>query len=241
MVLQSRKAFPDHSPVNMVAVLHPYLAPLAVPFRRAASPVNAAAMQRYMKDIAPFIGIKTPQRRALLKQHIARYGPPPIADLPAICHSAFAQNEREWHYSAVDLLVRLVKKLGPEHLPLVEGLILTKSWWDTVDALAANVAGVILKRHQRVIPRWNGRWVKSDDLWLNRTSILYQLKWKADTDRDMLFANIDKHAKHPDFFIRKAIGWALREFAKTDPDAVRDFVRSRALSPLSVREAMKHL
>jgi 3-methyladenine DNA glycosylase AlkD len=221
--------------------MHAYLAPLAEPFRRAANPTNAAAMQRYMKDIAPFFGLKTPQRRALVKAHIVTYGLPPIAELPAICRSAFAQAEREWHYYAVDLLVRLAKKLGPEHLTLIEELITTKSWWDTVDILATNVVGVILKRHPKEIRAWNTRWVESPDMWLNRTAILFQLKWKKDTDQELLFANIRRHAGHKDFFIRKAIGWALREHSGSEPDAVQAFVRAIPLSPLSVREALRKL
>lgn len=221
--------------------MHAYLAPLAESFRRAASPANATAMRAYMKDIAPYYGIKTPQRRALLKAHVSAQGLPPIAELPAIARSAFAQPEREWHYTAVDLLVRLAKKLGPEHLPLQEELITTKSWWDTVDLLASNVVGVILKRHPEAIPEWSRRWIESNAMWLNRTAILFQLKWKGDTDRELLFANIRRHAAHKDFFIRKAIGWALRELARTDPEAVRWFLVSQPLSPLSRKEAMTHM
>lgn len=221
--------------------MHAYLVPLADPFRRAAKPANAAAMQRYMKDIAPFLGLKTPQRRALLKAHIDTYGQPPIAELPGICRSAFAQREREWHYCAVDLLMRMAKKLGPEHLPLIEELITTKSWWDTVDMLSTNVVGVILKRHPSEIAAWNKRWIESPDLWLNRTAILFPLKWKADTDADLLFANIRRHAAHKDFFIRKAIGWALRAYAYTDQDQVRDFVARQPLAPLSQREALRNV
>lgn len=221
--------------------MHTYLASLADPFRRAADPANAAAMERYMKDIAPFLGIKTPQRRALLKAHVDRYGLPPIAELSAICRAAFAQPEREWHYCAVDLLQRMAKKLGPEHLPLIEELITTSSWWDTVDLLASNVAGVILERHPGQIAKWNKRWIESTDLWLNRTAILFQLKWKKDTDAELLFANIRRHAAHPDFFIRKAIGWALRAYSAVAPGAVSAFVRTVPLSSLSVREATRHL
>ena len=221
--------------------MHAYLAPLADRFRRAANPANAAAMKRYMKGISPFFGIKTPQRRALLKAHIDTHGLPPIAELPAICRSAFAQPEREWHYTAVDLLVRLAKKLGPEHLPLLEEIITTQSWWDTVDLLASNVVGVILKRHPQAIAHWNTRWIESPDLWLNRTAILFQLKWKGDTDQDLLFANIRRHAEHKDFFIRKAIGWALREYGTTDPAAILLFIGANSLSALSVREATKRL
>lgn len=198
-------------------------------------------MQRYMKDIAPFYGVKTPIRRALLQAHVKQQGLPPMAELPAIVRSAFAQREREWHYVGTDLLVRMARKLDPGHLPLLEELITTKSWWDTVDLLASNVVGVVLKRYPHDIPEWNKRWVESPDLWLNRSAILFQLKWKRDTDRELLFANILRHAERKDFFIRKAIGWALRQYGRTDPDAVRAFVVTRNLSPLSVREALRRL
>ena len=221
--------------------LHPWLEPLREAFETRRCAENAAAMRAYIKDIAPFFGLKTPLRRALLKEHLSRFGKPALQELPAIARSALAQPEREWHYTAVDLLVRQAKQLGPEHLPLLEELITTKSWWDTVDALAANVVGVVLKRYSGEIPAWNTRWIESPDLWLDRTAILFQLKWKADTDSELLFANCARHAGHPDFFIRKAIGWALRAYADTDPEAVKAFVASRTLSPLSVREALRKL
>ena len=112
----------------------------------------------------------------------------------------------------MDLLIKAARQLEPEQLPEVESIIMTNSWWDTVDALAVNVAGVILKRHPGDIRAWNNRWMDSNDLWLNRTALLFQLKWKQDIDKAMLFANIDQLAGHQDFFIRKAIGWSLREF-----------------------------
>ncbi|MCB0811629.1 MAG: DNA alkylation repair protein, partial [Flavobacteriales bacterium] len=143
--------------------LHPWLEPLREAFEARRCAENAAAMQAYMKDIAPFFGLKTPLRRALLKEHLSRCGRPAVQELPAIVRSAFAQPEREWHYTAVDLLVRQAKQLGPEHLPLLEELITTKSWWDTVDALAANVVGVVLKRYPTEIPAWSTRWIESPD------------------------------------------------------------------------------
>lgn len=221
--------------------MHPWLAPLYTAFRHHAEPANAAPMQAYMKDRFPFFGIKTPERRALLAEHIATRGAPELAELPAIARSAFAAREREMHQVAVDLLMKHAKQLGPEHLPLVEELVTTKSWWDSVDALAIHVAGVILKRHPKEVAAWNKRWVTSKDLWLNRTAILFQNRWKKDMDTVLLFANIERHAGHGDFFIRKAIGWALRELAATDPQAVKAFVRTRHLSPLSTREALRKL
>lgn len=221
--------------------LHPWLSPLRAAFAHHTDAANASIMAAYMKHVAPFFGIKAPLRRALVKEHKHLYGPPPLDELPAIVRSAFACPEREMHHTAVDLLVAHARRLGPEHLPFLEELITTKSWWDTVDALAVNGVGVVLRRHPREIARWNKRWIRSADKWLVRTAILFQNRWKDDTDRALLFANIERQAGHPDFFVRKAIGWALRQLAFTDPEAVRTFVRTHALAPLSVHEAMKHL
>ncbi|MEX1131753.1 MAG: DNA alkylation repair protein [Flavobacteriales bacterium] len=221
--------------------MHPYLEPLAERFAAKADAANAAAMRAYMKDVAPFFGVKTVERRALLKALLAEQGKATFAELPAIARSAFAQPEREWHYMAVDLLVMHAKKLGPEHLPLLEELITTKSWWDTVDALATNVVGVVLKRYPKEMPYWNERWVGSEDMWLVRTSILFPLKWRHETDQALLFGNIERHVGHTNFFILKAIGWALRQYGRTEPEAVRAFVATRKLSPLSAREALRSL
>lgn len=221
--------------------MHPWLAPLHAAFKRHRDADAAVAMTAYMKGIAPFFGIKAVPRRELLAEHIALHGPAPLEELPAIARDAFACPEREMHHTAVDLLVKHARKLGPEHLPLVEELITTKSWWDTVDALAIHVAGAILKRHPKEIAAWNRRWVTSRHMWLNRAAILFQNRWKGDTDRALLFANIDRHAAHPGFFMRKAIGWALRELGATDPGAVKRFVTSRRLAPLSEREALRKL
>ncbi|MFZ1694047.1 MAG: DNA alkylation repair protein [Flavobacteriales bacterium] len=221
--------------------MHPWLAPLHDSFRRNRNAENAAAMEAYMKGIAPFFGIKAVPRRELLAEHIAMHGAPALDELPAIARAAFACPEREMHHTALDILMKHARKLTPDHLPLVEELITTKSWWDTVDALAIHVVGMILKRYPKEITEWNKRWITSKNLWLNRTAILFQNRWKEDTDQALLFANIDRHAAHPDFFMRKAIGWALRELGATDPTAVKRFVKLRKLSGLSEREALRKL
>jgi 3-methyladenine DNA glycosylase AlkD len=219
--------------------LHPWWEPLRTEMSAHGRIQDAIAMQAYMKGIAPFLGIKTPARRALFKAHLALSGTPSMVELPAVVRAAFAQPEREWHYCAVDLLVKQARKLGPEHLPLLEELITAKSWWDTVDLLASNVVGVVLKRYPDAVARWNQRWVDSPDRWLNRTAILFQLKWKHDTEEALLFANVRQHAAHPDFFIRKAIGWALRAYSISAPLAVERFVAQQNLSPLSRHEALR--
>lgn len=219
--------------------MHPWLRPLHAVLKEHRCPENAAAVKAYMKGIAPFFGLKTDLRRSLLKAHMVEAGRPDLDELPDICRSAFACREREMHYVAVDLLVRNAKKLGPDHLPLLEELITTKSWWDTVDMLATNAVGPVLRRHPEHIARWNTRWMRSSDMWLNRTALLFQLKWQQDTDTRLLFANIEALADHKDFFIRKAIGWALRAYSTTDPAAVEEFVRAHELSPLSTREGLR--
>ena len=225
----------DHHP------MHPWLSPLQAAFKHHANAPNAAGAFAYMKGIAPFFGLMTEERRALVREHMAGHGAPVLDQLPAIARAAFACDERELHYTAVDLLRKYAKKLGPDHLPLLEELITTKSWWDTVDLLAVHVVGAILKKHPTEIAKWNRRWVTSGNMWLNRTAILFQLTWKQETNKTLLFANIERHAAHKDFFIRKAIGWALRSLAETDPAGVKAFVRSHKLAPLSEREALRKI
>jgi len=127
-------------------------------------------------------------------------------------------------------------------LAVARTLITTKSWWDTVDALATRFVGDLVRRHPALVATMDD-WSAEPDLWLVRTAILHQLHYGPATDTERLFAYCSRQAGHPDFFVRKAIGWALRHYARTDPDAVRQFVAAHAsrLSPLSVREATKHL
>ena len=199
-------------------------------------------MRRYMRDQFAFFGVSTPERRAIAKRVLEPLGPPSPEDLEAVGPLAWAEDEREMQYAAVDVLVRHVKVARPDLLGVVAGLVTTKSWWDTVDALAANVVGPLVRRHPELVATLDD-WIAGDELWLARTAILHQLGYKADTDVDRLFRYSLAWAPDPDFFARKAIGWALRQYARTDPDAVRRFLAEHddVLSPLAVREASKHL
>jgi 3-methyladenine DNA glycosylase AlkD len=128
-------------------------------------------------------------------------------------------------------------------LPAIARLIITKSWWDTVDALAISVVGPIVLTDRSAGDHVTDDWIRSDDMWLARAAILHQNKWKTATDEPRLFAFCLAHAAETDFFYRKAIGWALREYSKTAPDAVREFIAAHddELSGLSKREGMKVL
>jgi len=135
-----------------------------------------------------------------------------------------------------------VKKLDPSHLPDVEHFIVAESWWDTVDSLAAWTVGPMVAAYPELVAVMD-LWIDDDNMWLNRTAIIHQLGYKNTTDAERLFRYCRRRADHRDFFVRKAIGWALRQHARVDPDAVRSFVAEHdaELSGLSKREALKHL
>jgi 3-methyladenine DNA glycosylase AlkD len=214
---------------------------LIATYTTAADPAAAAPMRAYMRDAFPFLGIKTQRRRELSRRVLAGLSRPAEDDLRVVGLACWELPEREYQYFAVDWLARNAKACGPRFLTTAETLITTKSWWDTVDALASHLVGTIVANHPVAVSTMDV-WIADDNLWLARTAILHQLRYKKDTDEARLFRYCAAQAGHRDFFIRKAIGWALREYAKTDPDAVRAFVRATpVLSSLSVREALKNV
>jgi 3-methyladenine DNA glycosylase AlkD len=206
----------------------------------AADPEKARPMAAYMKDRFSFLGIASPKRRALVRDVVYRAGQPTERELTTALHVLWALDEREYQYVACDLLARHQRVCGADFLVgQAEPLIQTKSWWDTVDALRSAVVGPLVGRHPELVAvMW--RWIDSDDIWLVRSAIIHQLGCGEHTDERRLFDLCARRADHPDFFVRKAIGWALREHARRAPDAVRAFVASNRdrLSPLSVREAL---
>ena len=218
------------------------LAALTVRFEANRDPERAVAMSAYMRDQFPFYGIANPQRVALEREAVDETGTAGLdeSDLVDLALASWVRDEREHQYAAAKVLRRRATVLSPELLSTASRLITTKPWWDTVDELAAHVVGPIVHAHpeQR---RTMDRWLAGDDLWLARTAILHQLGSKADTDQEWLFDACRRRAGDADFFIRKAIGWALRTYSYVDPGAVETFVRDHAdeLSGLSRREAMK--
>ncbi len=210
--------------------------------RAVAVAADAAPMAAYMHDRFEFLGVKTPARRAASKALITASRREPIDDVVAVAHRLRTQPEREFHYVASDLLRANQQRLRADHLADMEGFVTTDAWWDTVDALASPTIGTMVRNHSAVA-RAMDEWIDADDFWLARVAILHQLRFREETDGDRLFGYAVRRAADQEFFVRKAIGWALREYAKTDPAAVRAFVDRHAadLSPLTIREATKHL
>ena len=203
---------------------------------------RAAAMAAYMKDRFAFFGVKAGPRRKAQREVLSGWRVLDADDLIAFADGCWDRNERELQYAACDVLRRHVSRLGADNLAGIERLIATKSWWDTVDALAARVVGPLVAAHPELRPDLD-RWLSSGDLWLERAAILHQLGYRDETDEAWLFEMCLAHAASTEFFHRKAIGWALREYAKTAPDAVAEFVAAHDadLSGLSKREATKNI
>jgi 3-methyladenine DNA glycosylase AlkD len=205
-----------------------------------ARPENAEAMRAYMRHQFDFLGIKSPERKELLRMQIKTYGLP---DKPAafeLIEQLWNSPERECQYLAMELLEKYSKKLEKKDLAFLESLVCRKSWWDTVDMLA-QIIGSYFRLFPEELAAVNRRWLDSNTIWLQRCTLIFQLKYKKDTNESLLLANCRELAASKEFFIQKAIGWALRQYARTNPKAVKTFVEQTPLAPLSRREALKHI
>lgn len=221
--------------------MHTYVTKLKSLLQTHANPSQAAPMKKYMRDQFEYLGIKTPQRVSLLKEFYAEHGLPDVKELDQILRDLWALPQREFQYTAVGLLDRLSSQLPPDFIDTIEYLIVTKSWWDTVDSIASGTVGAHFKRHSAIRKKYLTKWRKSKNIWLRRTGILFQLGYKKETDFGLLCEIVRENLGSDEFFINKAIGWALRQYAYTDAKAVRKFVKETELHPLSRREARKHL
>ena len=196
-------------------------------------------MQKYMKDLFPFLGIRAPDRKLLAKPLIKDLGIIQNEHQKPFITELWELPEREYQYAAVDYLVKNKKLLVETDIDLLEYIISTKSWWDTVDLIASHLVGTLFLKYPHFITERGEEWMKSDHMWLKRTMILFQLKYKDQTNEALLFSIIDRTAHINEFFIQKAIGWALREYSKTNAEAVIRFIDSRELSNLASREGLK--
>lgn len=203
-----------------------------------AQAARAEAMRAYMRNQFQFLGVPTPLRRKCLKAIFAESKGRGAAHLLALAKQLWALPEREYQYAALDMLALRHEELSIENIPALLLLAQEKSWWDTVDALAAIIGDILAGQHDGMDAA-----LTSPNLWLRRIAMLHQLGWRARTDSNRLFNYARTLAPEREFFIQKAIGWALRDYARHDPDAVAAFLRAEKnhLAPLSYREANKHL
>jgi 3-methyladenine DNA glycosylase AlkD len=216
-----------------------YVSQLAEIMTSHRSEEKAAPMAKYMKDRYPFYGIKSPERNAILRKFIAENKIPD--DWQETIKLCWSEVEREMQYIGMELAYRCRKRFIKSDLELFHFIITEKSWWDTVDFIASNIIGHYFLTFPDQIQPITGKWSASPNMWLNRTCLLFQLKYKGDTDFKLMQDLILQHSHSDEFFIRKAIGWALRQYTKTSPGEVQAFVAETELKPLSKKEALKHI
>ena len=211
-------------------------------FAANKNPENAFAMAKYMKNNFSFFGIKTEERRRVFaaiwkenKQEVA-------TNTIQIAFDLYSKQEREFHYCAIEILIKECKgNYKKEDIKWIERLISNNSWWDSVDTIAKYILGEYLLEFPLETKKVIERFSNSENMWLNRSAILFQLGYKQKTNSAFLFSECLKQADSKEFFIQKAIGWALREYAKSNPEAVKEFVKTSNLKPLSTKEALKNM
>jgi len=210
-------------------------------FSENADESQSEPMSAYMRNLFPFLGIKSKDRKELQREIAEKTGYTKKPFSEAFVRRLWELQEREYQYFAIDYLISKSRTLERDHINLVQELITSKSWWDTVDALASNVVGRLCSKYPDIQRKEILQFSESDNIWLIRTSILFQLKYKDKTDTNLLATVIEENAGTGEFFIDKAIGWALRQYARTDEEWVLEFLNTHTLAPLSVKEAGKHL
>lgn len=203
---------------------------------------RAENMAAYLKTEMPFYGVSSPVRRQIMKR-LRRFAPETNDEYRRQVSQLWSLPHREEKYLAIDWARQHKRFISFENVDLYERMLTDGAWWDLVDDVAANLVGTVVRTDLDRMRPVLERWLSGDDLWLRRTVIICQLKSRENTDTELLFDACSRSAHDTDFFIRKAIGWALRQHSRVDPDAVRDFVEHHRgdLSGLSLREATKYL
>lgn len=203
-----------------------------------ADPARAPAMRAYMRDQFPFLGIQTPARRDAVKPVVRAFDGASAVELISVAAELWQLPEREYQYAALDLIAAHWKQFDTADVPKLLEFVLRKSWWDSVDGMAGIIGDVLRYEHDEMDLA-----LKHSNFWMRRIALLHQLGWREKTDEMRLFRYSLALGREDEFFIQKAIGWALRDYARHAPHNVALFINENktALSKLSVREAGKHL
>ncbi len=210
-------------------------------FAQNAHPEKALGMAKYMKNLFPFVGISSPERKNMVVELRKDFKPKNAQELKNWISLLWEMPEREFQYVGMDYLQKDVNLLEIEDIAYFEFLITTKSWWDSIDLISGNYLGKFLIKYPEIFEETVVRFSKSENMWLNRAAIVCQLGYRERTNTDLLERAIVPHLESKEFFHQKAIGWALRQYGKTNPQWVKDFAASHTLKPLSRREALRRL
>ena len=219
-----------------------FISSLETTFQEKSDAKNAFAMSKYMRNLFPFFGLKTEDRRRFLKEIWKENKGEVSEKTREIALQLFAKKQRELHYCAIEIVIKNLKgNYKKDDIKLIEKFLITNSWWDSVDTISKYILGEYLLEFPLETEKIVEQFSNSENMWLNRSAILFQLGYKQKTNFDLLQSQCEKHKNSGAFFIQKAIGWALREYAKTNPEAVRNYVNQTNLKPLSKKEALKNI
>lgn len=216
------------------------LADVLTMFQKEADPERAEQMAAYMRNRFAFFGINKPERKALTAQLLKDSRKISVSALLELVQQLYSQPQRECHYLAIDLLERNHRRLTYEVFQLLYPLIDQNAWWDSVDALRKPMS-LWVKEHREYLDEVMDLLLSAPSFWQRRVAITLQLQWKEDTDTHWLARAILENREDQEFFIQKAIGWALRDYSKTNPEWVRAFLQQHELSRLAVREGSKYV
>jgi 3-methyladenine DNA glycosylase AlkD len=212
-------------------------------FELIANDENAIAQKAYMKNKFEFFGIYTKERDEISKEAIKNLGIISEKEYTKLVKELFKEKERDFDYVAIDIVAFHKKHWTENTIELIEYLITSNSWWDSVDDIASVLVAPYFKIFPQLIIPITSRWNKSENMWLQRTSIIFQNKYKQDADKELLGKYILHCKRSKEFFIQKAIGWSLREYGRFNPDWVVDFVEENKneLANLSKKEALRNI
>jgi 3-methyladenine DNA glycosylase AlkD len=210
--------------------------------KKQANKVNAKAMEDYLLGKFPFYGVKKPERNVICKPLYAKVKIEINEKwILEVAKLLWNKKEREYHAIALDIFEKNKKLITPASFKTLEKMAVTNSWWDSVDGISSYAIAPMVLRYPEMKKEME-RFAKDKNMWLNRIAIIHQILYKDKTDKTFLFTVCERHMHREEFFIRKAIGWALRQYAKTNKKEAYAFVEKNKnkLSPLSYREALKH-
>lgn len=219
--------------------MNDFINTLEIEFSKNANPEIASQQEAYMRNQFKTFGIKTEDRRTIQKPFLIKKYLPPKQDIEGIVKTLWNKPQREFQYFAQELAFKYIKKVEKNDIELFEFMVANKSWWDSVDFIAVKLMSAYFKAFPETRKTYIDKWLKSKNIWLQRSALLFQLKYKDAIDNKLLSYTINHLLGSKEFFINKAIGWVLREYSRTNPNWVLDFVTKTKLSNLSKKEAIR--
>lgn len=207
-------------------------------FMKAADPIRAEQQMAYMRGQFEYCGLGATMWYPMAKKIFIEHGMFTGKKLKTFVEGCNDQSYREVLYVGIEMMQRMLPQQDASWIRALEKCITTHSWWDSVDWLA-KLTGIFFKQYPELQHEYAWKWIESDNMWLQRVAIIHQLFYKEQTDEKLLFDMIRRRSDSKEFFIRKACGWALRQYSKTNPKRVQWFVKNHQLSPLSAKEALR--